>query len=57
MLIESKINIGQDSMFDIYQANFNSAHVLDKMAVVQSQRNRCVHSREMSSIGLSFEFT
>ena len=43
MLIESKIKIGHDNMFDIYQANFKSAHLLDKMALVQFQRNRSVN--------------
>ena len=38
MLIESKIKIGHDSMFDIHQTNFESAHLLNKMAHVQFQR-------------------
>ena len=42
MLIESKIKIGPDSMFNIHQANFKSAHLLDKIALVQFQRNRTV---------------
>ena len=48
MLIESKIKIGQDSMFDIRQAkdhgqaNFKSAHLLNKIALVQFQRYRTV---------------
>ena len=40
MLIESKIKIGPKSMFNIHQANFKSAHLLDKIALVQFQRNR-----------------
>ena len=32
MTIESKIKIGHDSMFNIHQANFKSAHLLYKMA-------------------------
>ena len=43
MLIESKIKIGHDSMFNIRQANFKSARLLNKMALVQSQRNRTVY--------------
>ena len=39
MLIEIKIEIGHDSMFNVGQANFKSAHLLNKMALVQSQRN------------------
>ena len=39
MLIESKIKIGHDSMFNIHQTNFKSAHLLNKMALVQFQRN------------------
>ena len=37
MLIESKIKIGHDSMFNIPQTNFKSAHLLNKMALVQFQ--------------------
>ena len=43
MLIESEIKIRHDNMFDIPQANFKSAHLLNEMALVQSQRNRIVH--------------
>ena len=32
MTIESKIEIGHDSMFNVYHANFKSAHLLHKMA-------------------------
>ena len=42
MLIESKIKIGHDSMFDICQTNFKSVHLLNKMALVQFQRNSTV---------------
>ena len=42
MLIEIKIKIGHDTMFNIHQANFKSAHLLDNMALVQFERNRCV---------------
>ena len=42
MLIESKIKIGHDSMFNIHQTNFKSAHLLNKMALVQFQSNRTV---------------
>ena len=42
MLIENKIEIGHDSMFNIPQANFKSAHLLNKMALVQSQCSRTV---------------
>ena len=42
MLIESKIKIGYDSMFNVPQAYFKSAHLLNKMALVQSQRNSTV---------------
>ena len=44
MLIESKIKIGHDSMFNIHQTNFKSAHLLNKMALVQFQRNSTVFS-------------
>ena len=37
MLIESKIKIGYDSMFNVPQANIKSAHLLNKMALVQFQ--------------------
>ena len=43
MLIESKIKIGPDSIFDIHQANFKSAHLLNKIDLVQFQRNRTVN--------------
>ena len=42
MLIESKIKIGHDSMFNIPQTNFKSAHLLNEMALVQSQSGRTV---------------
>ena len=42
MLIESKIKIGPDSMLDIHQANIKSAHLLNKIVLVQFQRNRTV---------------
>ena len=42
MLIESKIKIGHGSMFNIHQANFKSAHLLNKMALIQFQSNRTV---------------
>ena len=53
MLIESKIKIGYDSMFDVTQAYFKSAHLLNKanfksapllnrMAPVQFQCSRTV---------------
>ena len=42
MLIESKIKIGPDNMFNIHQANFKSAQFLNKIALVQFQRNRTV---------------
>ena len=44
MLIESKIQIKHYSMFDIPQANFKSAHLLNKMALVQFQCSRTVYS-------------
>ena len=43
MLIESKVKIGHDSMFNVPQANFKSAHLLNKMALVQSQCSRTVY--------------
>ena len=43
MLIESKIKIGHDSMFNIRQTDFKIAHLLNKMALVQSQSGRTVH--------------
>ena len=42
MLIESKIKVGPDSMFDVHQANFKSTHLLNKIAFLQYQRNRTV---------------
>ena len=42
MLIESKIEIRYDSMLNFPQANFKSAHLLNKMALVQSQSGRTV---------------
>ena len=42
MLIESKIKIGYDSMFNVPQAYFKSAHLLNKMALVQFQCSRTV---------------
>ena len=44
MLIESKIKIGYDSMFNVPQAYFKSAHLLNKMALVQFQCSRTVHT-------------
>ena len=43
MLIESKIKVGHDSMFNIRQINFKTAHLLNKMALVQYQRNSTVY--------------
>ena len=43
MLIESKIKIVHDSMFNINQANFKSTHLLNKMALVQFQCSRNVY--------------
>ena len=43
MLIESKIKNGHDSMFNVPQAYFKSAHLLNKMALVQFQCSRTVH--------------
>ena len=48
MLIESKIEIRHDSMFNIPQANFKSAHLLNKMALVQSQSGRTVCTSSVS---------
>ena len=42
MMIESKIKIGHDSMFDINQATFKSTHLLNKITLVQFQRNSIV---------------
>ena len=42
MLTESIIKIGYDSMFNLHQANFKSAHLLKKMVLVQSQSGRTV---------------
>ena len=42
MLIESKIKNGYDSMFYVPQTYFKSAHLLNKMALVQSQCSRTV---------------
>ena len=42
MLIENKIKIGHDNMFDIPQTNFKSAHLLNEMALVKSQSGRTV---------------
>ena len=42
MLIESQIKIGHDSMFNICQTNFKSAHLLNKMALIQFQSNSTV---------------
>ena len=49
MLIESKIKIGYDSMFNVPQAYFKSAHLLNKMALVQFQCSRTVKKPEHSS--------
>ena len=48
MLIESKIKIGHDSMFNICQTNFDTAHLINKMALVQFQRNSTVLSIQMT---------
>ena len=42
MLIESKIKNGYDSMFYVPQTYFKSAHLLNKMAIVQFQCSRTV---------------
>ena len=42
MLIEIKLKIGHNSIFNISQANFKSSHLLNKMALVQSQSGRTV---------------
>ena len=44
MLIEIRIKIehDNDSMFNSHQDNYRIAHLLNKMALVQSQRNRIV---------------
>ena len=44
MLIESKIKIGHNSMFNIPEANVKSAHLLIKVALGQSQSRRTVYS-------------
>ena len=46
MLIESKIERRRDSMFNIPQANYKSAHLHNKMALVQSQSSRNVNKDE-----------
>ena len=38
MLIEIKLKIGHNSIFNISQANFKSSHLLNKIAHVQFQR-------------------
>ena len=53
MLIESKIKIGPDSMLNIHQANFKSAHLLDRIALVQFQRNRSVSTKVLNSYTVS----
>ena len=50
MLIESKIKIGYDIMLKSGQANFISAHLPNKMALVQFQTNRTVHGWKISNI-------
>ena len=50
MLIESKIKIGHDSMFNICQANFKSANLLNRMAPVQFQCRRTVSKLELWSL-------
>ena len=42
MLIESKDKTGHISMHSIHQAKLKSGHLLHKMALAQSQRNRTV---------------
>ena len=49
MLIESKIKIGHDSMFNIPQTNFKSAHLRNKVALVQFQCSRTVDIDKDSS--------
>ena len=44
MLMESKIKIGHNSILNVCQPNFESDHLLNKMALVQSQRNRIVNA-------------
>ena len=51
MLIESKIKIGYDSMFNVPQAYFKSAHLLNKMALVQFQCSRTV-AAEVQKCGI-----
>jgi len=41
-VIESKDEIGHNSMLSIHQTNLKSGHLLHKMALVQSQRNSTV---------------
>ena len=50
MLIEIKIKIGHDSMFNIPQTNFKSAHLLNKIVLVQFQCSRTVHQTEASTL-------
>ena len=47
MLIESKIKIGYDSMFNVPHAYFKSAPLLNKMALVQFQCSRTVHGEKI----------
>ena len=42
MLIEIKLKIGHNSIFNISQANFKSSHLLNKIDLVQSQSGRTV---------------
>ena len=45
MLIEIKIKIGHDIVFNINQITFKSTHLLDKMALVQFQWNTTVSQK------------
>ena len=55
MLIESQIKIGPNSTFSIHQTNFKSAHSLNKIALVQFQRNRTVLPKLNSNFKISTE--
>ena len=57
MMIESKIKIGHDSIFNVFQASFKSAHLLDKMALVQSQRNMIIYFPCIKAVLLLIEGT
>ena len=53
MLIESKIKIGYDSMFNVPQAYFKSAHLLNKMALVQFQCSRTVVTSDVALLAMA----